>query len=189
MKKFLIVFFGFILLTPTIYSQEELIRWDVYGIASDKEFLTGFDMKNRSFLSDNLLLTYSLYCDPYLFGTDIGLSYFLSESLILGFGGGIDNMPKLFHFSANLWFGNEKFSGFSYFRKWAGEDNYIYRSSLRYQLEDCFSIGLSAWRFRGVGPEFRFYNKKRNANFFIIPSYDFESENLKVIAGLSFIID
>ncbi len=62
---------------------------------------------------------------------------------------------------------------------------FLYRLSLSHNFSKDLNIGLTAWRFRGVGPMIRYGFDNFNASIFIFPAYDLDDKVVKISFGLS----
>ena len=115
----------------------------------------------------------------------IGATYSPSKSLILGASAGIEHGTSSPRFGASLWTGKGKTSFAILGELGSGKDNYLYKANLFHQYTNVFTLGATAWRFHGVGPNFRFTIPKLASTIWSMPAYDFEADKAKFIIGVS----
>lgn len=115
----------------------------------------------------------------------IGASYSPSTSFTVGASAGIElgtNSPR---FGASIWTGKGKTSFLILGELGSGKDNYLYKANLFHKCTDRFTLGATAWRFHGVGPNFRFAIPKLSSTIWVMPAYDFEANGSKLMVGVS----
>lgn len=136
-------------------------------------------------ISDKVNLTAFFLVEEKFSEALIGVSYSPSKYFSIGVSSGIENSPKLLRFGSNVWVGKNNTSLLILGEKGNGKDNYWYKANLFQKLSDKFTIGATAWRFHGVGPNARFTIKKLASTLWVMPAYDFEVDKTKVMLGLS----
>ena len=136
-------------------------------------------------LSDKANLTAFFLVEEKFSEALVGISYSPSKHLSIGVSGGIENSPKLLRFGSSIWVGKNNTSLLLLGEKGNGKDNYWYKANLFQKLSDKLTVGATAWRFHGVGPNVRFTTKKLASTLWMMPAYDFEADKTKVMIGWS----
>jgi hypothetical protein len=115
----------------------------------------------------------------------VGVTYSPSNTFSIGASTGIEqgtNSPRL---GVSAWTEKGKTS-FLLLGEWgSGKDNYMYKANLFHKYSEQFTLGVTVWRFHGVGPNFRFTITKLSSTIWSMPACDFESRKLKIIIGIS----
>jgi hypothetical protein len=115
----------------------------------------------------------------------IGVSYAPSTSWGIGVSAGIEHGTNHPRFGASMWTGKGKTS-FRILGEWgSGKDNYLYKANLFHKYTDQFTLGVTAWRFHGVGPNFRLTIPKLLITIWSMPAYDLEANKSKLMIGAS----
>ncbi len=115
----------------------------------------------------------------------IGLSYSPTANLTFSSSMGIEHGKNSPRYSASIW-GRRSQTTLLVLGEWgSGHDNYLYKINLFHQLTDQFSFGGSAWRYHGVGPNFRFLLPKIQSTVWAMPAYDFEVKESRLMLGLT----
>lgn len=115
----------------------------------------------------------------------IGATYSLTKSFSIGASTGIEHGTHSPRYAASIWTGNGKTSLFIWGEQGKGKDNYLYKVNLFHKYSQLFTAGFTAWRFHGLGPNFRFYFPKLSSTIWSMPAYDFESNNSRLMVGVS----
>jgi hypothetical protein len=115
----------------------------------------------------------------------IGATYSFSKYLTIGASTGIEHGTNSPRFGASLWTGKEKTSFSILGELGSGKDNYLYKANLFHKYTDRFTLGVTAWRFHGLGPNFRLTIPKLSSIIWSMPAYDFESNKPKLMIGIS----
>lgn len=115
----------------------------------------------------------------------IGAKYSPSGLFSVGANIGIEQGTNDPRFSASVWTGKGKTSFFIWGELGSGKDNYLYKANLFHKYSDVFTLGITAWRFHGVGPNFRFVIPKLSSTIWALPAYDAESKKSKLMIGVS----
>ena len=115
----------------------------------------------------------------------IGATYSFSNSFNIGASAGIEHGTHSPRYGASLWTGKGKTSFSILGELGSGKANYLYKANLFHKCTDQFTFGATAWRFHGVGPNFRFGIPRLASTIWLMPAYDFEAYKSKVIIGAS----
>jgi hypothetical protein len=115
----------------------------------------------------------------------IGATYSPSKSFSIGASTGIEQGTNSPRFGASMWTGKGKTSFAVLGELGSGKDNYLYKANLFHKYTDQFTLGVTAWRFHGVGPNLRYSIPKLSSTIWSMPAYDFEANNSKLMVGLS----
>lgn len=115
----------------------------------------------------------------------IGMKYAPSASFNVAFSAGIEHGMSSPRYGASVWKQKGKTSLLILGELGAGNRNYLYKIDLFYQYSDKITLGLTAWRFHGVGPNFRASSKQLSTTFWAMPAYDFEFKTAKFMIGVS----
>lgn len=114
----------------------------------------------------------------------IGITYAPSESFNVSASAGIEHGTDSPRFSAGMWTGKRKISFLVLGELGSGKDNYLYKSNLFYKYTERFTLGITAWRFHGVGPNFRYTSPKLMSTLWAMPAYDLEVDKAKLMIGI-----
>jgi hypothetical protein len=115
----------------------------------------------------------------------IGATYSPSDSFSIGASTGIEQGTHSPRFGASIWTGKGKTSFSILGELGSGKDNYLYKANLFHKYSDQFTLGATAWRFHGAGPNFRFTLPKVTSTIWLMPAYDFEANKSKLMIGIS----
>ena len=115
----------------------------------------------------------------------IGVTYAPSKSFSIGASAGIEHGTSSPRVGASIWTGKGKTSFSVLGELGSGKDNYLYKANLFHKYTDLFTLGVTAWRFHGAGPNFRFFIPKLASTIWSMPAYDFEANKAKLMIGIS----
>jgi hypothetical protein len=115
----------------------------------------------------------------------IGATYSFSNSFNIGASAGIEHGTHNPRYGASIWTGKGKTSFSILGEQGSGKSNYLYKANLFHKCTDQFTLGVTAWRFHGVGPNFRFPISKLSSTIWLMPAYDFEANKSKLIIGVT----
>lgn len=115
----------------------------------------------------------------------IGAGYAPVPNLILGLSAGIEHGSTSPRYSASIWTGNKTTTFAALWELGAGKSNYLYKANLFYKYTDAFTVGVTAWRNHGVGPNFRYTVPVIKSTLWIMPAYDFDVDKSKIMAGIT----
>jgi len=118
----------------------------------------------------------------------IGATYSPSSSFSIGASSGIEHGTNSPRFGASIWTGTGKTSFSILGELGSGKDNYLYKANLFHKYSGQFTLGATAWRFHGIGPNFRFTIPKVSSTIWLMPAYDFEANKSKVMMGVSIVM-
>jgi hypothetical protein len=115
----------------------------------------------------------------------IGLSYAASKSVVFSSSIGIEQGKNSPRYSGSIWLEKSKTSLLLLGELGSGRDNYLYKINLFHQLTDQFTIGASFWRYHGLGPNFRLLIPKIQSTIWVMPAYDLEINQARVMTGIT----
>ena len=118
----------------------------------------------------------------------IGVTYFPSKSFSVGASTGIEHGTNSPRFGASIWTAKGKTSFSILGELGSGQANYLYKANLFHKYSDQFTLGVTAWRFHGAGPNFRFTIPKLSSTIWSMPAYDFEANRSRLMIGVSVIM-
>lgn len=115
----------------------------------------------------------------------IGLSYAPSDMISFSSSMGIEHGTHSPRYASSISIKKNQTSLLVLGEKGSGNDNYLYKIELFHQFTDQFSFGTSAWRYHGLGPNFRFLMPSLQSTIWVMPAYDFEIKQPRVMVGIS----
>ncbi len=115
----------------------------------------------------------------------IGATFAPSSSFSIGASTGIEHGTNSRRFGLSVWTGKGKTSFSILGELGSGKSNYMYKANLLYKCTDSFTLGVTAWRFHGAGPNFRFTIPKLSSTIWAMPAYDFEASKWRLMIGVS----
>lgn len=115
----------------------------------------------------------------------IGATYYPSKYFSIGASTGIEHGTNSPRFGASMWTGKGKTSFAILGELGKGTSNYLYKANLFHKYTDQFTLGVTAWRFHGIGPNIRYTIPKLSLTMWSMPAYDFEANKSKLIFGLT----
>jgi hypothetical protein len=115
----------------------------------------------------------------------IGVSYAPSNSFSIGASTGIEYGTSRPRFGVSFWTGKGKTSLSVLGELGSGKDNYLYKANLFHKYTEQFILGVTAWRYHGVGPNFRFAVPKISSTLWSMPAYDPEASKFRLMVGVS----
>jgi hypothetical protein len=115
----------------------------------------------------------------------IGMKYAPSQSFNMAFSAGIEDGTSSPRYGASIWKKRGKTSVLVLGELGAGDRNYLYKANLFQHYSEKFTVGLTAWRFHGVGPNFRVSSKQLATTLWAMPAYDFEFKTARFMIGVS----
>lgn len=179
MRKYLIILA--IMLPLSAFAQLEV--YDRYTPGGNHE--PNINYFGSRELSDRFSLTYFGLLEHKWGEALIGGSYAPLPSLILGLGAGIEHGSNSPRYIASVWTGNKRTTFSALWELGAGESNYLYKANLFYKYTNAFTVGLTAWRKHGVGPNFRYTVPGVRSTLWIMPGYDLDEDKTKIMAGIT----
>jgi hypothetical protein len=115
----------------------------------------------------------------------IGLSYSPYQFITMSSGIGIEHGKHSPRYTASIFLKQNKTSLLVLGELGNGKDNYLYKINLFHQFTDQFTFGGSAWRYHGLGPNFRFLIPKLESTIWAMPAYDLDIKQYRFMIGLS----
>ena len=180
MKKFIAIFSVF-----TFYSLVATAQLDSYirftEGAKPAFNINYFGVKK---ISEKVNLTYFGLVEKNWSEALVGVSYSPATWMSVGASTGIEHGSSI-RLGGSLWFGKGKNSLLLLGEKGSGSDNYWYRANLYHKFSEKFTLGATAIRFHGVGPNLRYTVKKLNATLWLMPAYDFEFKVSRLMTGVN----
>ena len=134
-------------------------------------------------LTEKIALTFFGLVEPRWSEALIGIKYSPTNSFSMGVSAGIETGTNFPRFGAGIFTIREKTSLLVLGELGCGKDNYMYKANLFHQYSGTFTFGVTAWRFHGVGPNFRYTIAKPSLTIWLMPAYDFEAGISKLIIG------
>ncbi len=135
-------------------------------------------------ISEKVSLTYFGLIEKTWGEALVGVSYTPVKYLSIGTMVGIEHGSDKPRYFGSVWTGKGNTSLLLMAEKGKGSDNYWYRANLYQKLSDEFTLGVTAWRFNGVGPNLR-YTVKKSVTVWAMPAYDVEFKQTKVMLGVN----
>jgi hypothetical protein len=115
----------------------------------------------------------------------IGVSYNPSKSLSVGTSIGIEHGTNSPRYAASIWTVRGKTLFLALGELGTGHANYLYKFNLFHAYSEHYTLGMTVWRFHGVGPNFRYTLSKLSSTIWVMPAYDFEVNKGKLMVGVS----
>ena len=115
----------------------------------------------------------------------IGLAYSPSDIVTISASAGIEHGKNVPRYSASIFTQRGKNRLLLLGELGAGKDNYLYKINAFHRFDQRIELGLSAWRYHGIGPDFKYTIPRLSSTLWIMPSYDFEEETQRIILGIS----
>jgi len=136
-------------------------------------------------LSDRFSLTYFGLLELQWGEALVGASYAPAPNLIVGLSAGIEHGSNSPRYSASIWTGNKKTTFAALWELGAGKSNYLYKANLFYKYTDRCTVGVTAWRKHGIGPNFRYTLPVIKSTVWFMPAYDLDADKTRLIAGVT----
>jgi hypothetical protein len=115
----------------------------------------------------------------------VGIGFSPTNTFNLVVSAGIEHGTSSPRYGLSIWKEKGKFSLLVLGELGAGNDNYLYKLNIFRKCSDRFTFGVTAWRFHGVGPNFRISVKNLSTTFWSMPAYDFEFNTARMMIGTS----
>lgn len=116
----------------------------------------------------------------------IGVAYAPYEILTLSASAGIEHGKRSPRYSASVFTKSGGNSLLILGELGSGKSNYLYKINAFHQFNDEISLGVSAWRYHGIGPNFQYFISQLHSTFWVMPAYDHEIKQARLIIGVSF---
>lgn len=136
-------------------------------------------------ITDKISLTFFGLVETKWSEALIGVTYALSNSFYIGASTGIEHGTNSPRFGASILTKKGKTTFLILGELGSGKENYLYKVNLFYKYTEQFTLGVTAWRFHGTGPNFRFTIPKLSSTIWLMPAYDFETTQSKLMIGVS----
>lgn len=173
---------GFIFLLLPFLAQAQLETYGRYNNGGSIEPNINYFASQK--ITDKIAVTFFGLVEQKWSEALIGFSYSPSKLFSIGASTGIEHGTNNPRYSVSMWTGKYKTSFAMLWELGDGKDNYLYKANLFHKYSDTFTFGFTAWRFHGVGPNFRFTIPKLSATIWSMPAYDFEANKSKLMIGL-----
>ncbi len=115
----------------------------------------------------------------------VGASFSPSAAFSIGGSVGIEHGTHSPRYMISTWMGRGKTSLAALGELGSGKDNYLYKINLFHKYTAHFTFGATAWRYHGIGPNFRYTIPKLETTIWTMPAYDFEVDETKLMVGIS----
>lgn len=178
-KLFLLVVFAFF--SASIFSQTQV---EVFGKLVEGTVTPDINVFATKKISEKVSLTAFTLVEEKWSEALVGVTYCPTSNLELGLSAGIEQNEALYRLGGSVWIGSGKTSLLILVEKGDGLDNYWYKSVVNYKVSEDLSVGISAWRFHGIGPVLKLAIKDLDCKVWINPAYDLEVNKTKIMLGL-----
>lgn len=159
---------------------------EVYGkFTAHHSFEPVINYAGKKAISEQLSITFFGLIRESWSQALIGLSYSPSKFITLSSGMGIEHGKHSPRYTGSILLKEKQTSLLMLGESGSGEGNYLYKINLFHQFTDQFSFGLSAWRYHGLGPHFRFLIPKLQSTVWVMPAYDLDIKQSRMMIGLS----
>lgn len=135
-------------------------------------------------ITDKISLTFFGLVEQKWSEALIGATYSLSKSFNVGASAGIEQGTNNPRYGASLWTEKGKTSFSILGELGSGKGNYLYKANLFHKYSDQFTLGVTAWRLHGIGPNFRWTFPKLSSTIWSMPAYDFEANKSRLMIGV-----
>lgn len=115
----------------------------------------------------------------------LGVSYTVNKSLIISSGIGIETGTNAPRYSSSIWLKQNNTILLVLGELGSGKDNYLYKINLFHQFTEHFTSGITAWRYHGLGPNFRYLIPKIESTIWVMPAYDLEIQEPRIMIGMT----
>lgn len=116
----------------------------------------------------------------------IGISYSPNKIVTIAGSAGIEHGKSHPRYSASVALKKDQNSLLVLGELGSGKDNYLYKINAFHQVNDQITFGLTAWRYHGLGPNFRYSIPKVGSTVWLMPAYDLDTKQSRVILGVNF---
>ncbi|HMJ48835.1 MAG TPA: hypothetical protein VK498_15995 [Ferruginibacter sp.] len=178
MKKILVLLF----IALPFFAHSQLEAYGKYTTGESVESIIDYNASKK--ITEKISLTFFGLVRQKWSQALIGIKYAPSDSFNLSASAGIEHGTDSPRFSASMWIGKGRTSLLLLGELGKGKDNYLYKSNLFYKYTERFTLGITAWRYHGVGPNFRFAVPKLMSTLWAMPAYDFEADKSRLMVGV-----
>jgi hypothetical protein len=174
--------FILLLISPPFLAQAQLEAYGRYTTHGSVE--PNINYAGLKKITEKISLTFFGLVEQKWGEALIGAKYSPSNSFSVGASIGIEHGTNSPRFGASMWTGKGKMSFLILGELGSGTANYLYKANLFHKYSEQFTLGVTAWRFHGAGPNFRFTIPKISLTIWAMPAYDFESCTSKLMIGV-----
>ncbi len=175
----------FVLIILSIFGHSAFSQIEIYGrYTAGGKVEPDINLYGERKLSKKVNLTYFALVESKWSEALVGFSYAPKDWFSVGLSAGVEHNPAVYRTAGSIWMGKKKTSLLVLWEKGDGRDNYWYKTTLSQKLSDEVSLGARAWRYHGVGPVFSYAIKKVGVTPWIMPAYDFEYDQKRLIFGV-----
>lgn len=178
MKKIFLTLAFVIFSFSTLFAQIE-----AYGRLVDGKVEPDINIFGTKVISEKVNLTYFALVEETWSECLVGVSYSPNENISVGISTGIEHKSSLYRFGGSIWVGNDKASLLILLEKGDGRDNTWYKTVGQCRISKNITLGISAWRFHGVGPLLK-VDVNKDIKLWLNPAYDTEKNKVKTMAGI-----
>lgn len=168
-------------------SKSTVAQLEVYGKFNRNGLIEPIINYNGSkALNDKLSVTFFALVRKSWSQALIGLAYSPSEVITFSSGLGMEHGKSSPRYSASVFVKKNK-NTLLVLGEWgSGNDNYLYKVNLFHQFTEQIIFGATAWRYHGVGPNFRLLFQTLQTTLWLMPAYDIEAKQVRTMVGISY---
>ncbi|MCQ6958396.1 hypothetical protein [Mucilaginibacter aquariorum] len=115
----------------------------------------------------------------------ISLSYSPTKKISVSAGMGIEHASNSPRYTASFFTRSDRTTFLLLGELGSGNSNYLYKMNLFHQYTDQFTFGATAWRYHGLGPNFRWLVPKLQTTLWAMPAYDIDARYGRLMLGVS----
>jgi hypothetical protein len=115
----------------------------------------------------------------------ISLSYSPTKTMSFSAGMGIEHASNSPRYTASFFTRNDKTTFLLLGELGSGRSNYLYKMNLFHKYTEQFTFGATAWRYHGLGPNFRWLVPELQTTLWAMPAYDLDAKYGRLMVGVS----
>ncbi|MEZ2334682.1 hypothetical protein AB6735_03570 [Mucilaginibacter sp. RCC_168] len=115
----------------------------------------------------------------------ISLSYSPTKSTSISAGMGMEHGSNSPRYTASFFTKSDHTTLLVLGELGSGKSNYLYKMNLFHQYTDQFTLGATAWRYHGLGPNFRWLLPQLQTTIWALPAYDLDAKYGRFMLGVS----
>lgn len=115
----------------------------------------------------------------------VSLSYSITPKTSVSAGMGIEHGSSSPRYTASFFTRSDRTTFLLLGELGSGPSNYLYKMNLFHQYTDQFIFGATAWRYHGVGPNFRWLVPQLQTTLWAMPAYDLDAKYGRLMIGVS----
>jgi hypothetical protein len=157
---------------------------ELYGKFNEKGSMTPIINYNGSkALNEKLSITFFGLVRKSWSQALIGVAYSVSDALTVSASAGIEHGKTAPRYSASIFMSKNENTLLVLGELGSGKENYLYKINAFHKVSEVMTFGMTAWRYHGIGPNFRYLIPKAHLTLWIMPAYDFEIGQPAVMIG------